>query len=635
MNTVVSIGRRVGLGFAAVLVLAGLSGALTIFEVRTVRHAAEQMESEYVPEARLSAELEGQVGVLRLESQGFGLTSQRERLEAAHRELEGARHRLAELKTLSEAHPDLTVLRERVGQMGEQLQAFADRIDELTQAVEAQTAGRQGLDEVAATFVTDLAHLGATQYERFEHESSEGVAAEALRERVQKLRLVQLVEAELGQLRVVAAKAQINRDSAPIQAALPRFERVDAHLEELGNLLRVAADREELEAIVASATDYRRNMEAVARLTQELNEVGVACDALGAALLAESEELAMAGMDRTSEAALQSESRLDFTVRAVVFGFVGLIVIGLLISTRVVTRVRHTLMEISQSLAAGADQMVHASRQIAVAANQVATGATESAASLEETSASMEEVSSMLRRTSGHTEEASTLAHGAHESTAVGTERAEALNRAMESIKVSSGEISQIIKTIDEIAFQTNLLALNAAVEAARAGEAGAGFSVVAEEVRALAQRATNAARDSGEKIETAVRNSDLATSFAAELTVELGKIRERVTGVDRLIDSIAHSTREQSDGVEQINRAVRDIDQVTQTNAAAAEESASASEELTAEADSVRRLVEHLELLSGARKASAAMPKSEHRPAGFRPKAPRAAQAEIPAVAA
>jgi methyl-accepting chemotaxis protein len=174
------------------------------------------------------------------------------------------------------------------------------------------------------------------------------------------------------------------------------------------------------------------------------------------------------------------------------------------------------------------------------------------------------------------------------------------MHRAMDAIKHSSGDISKIIKTIDEIAFQTNILALNAAVEAARAGEAGAGFAVVADEVRSLAQRSATAAKETAAKIEDSIAKSEHGATVSTKVAAALTVIVEKARRVDTLVAEIANASHEQSQGITQINSAIGQMDKVTQSNAGNAEETASAAVELNTQSTTLRESVTELRRLVG-----------------------------------
>jgi hypothetical protein len=246
------------------------------------------------------------------------------------------------------------------------------------------------------------------------------------------------------------------------------------------------------------------------------------------------------------------------------------------------------------------DQTASAAEEISSASHSLADGASEQAASLEETSASLEEMSSMTKRNTESADKASGLARQARAAADTGASDMQSMQTAMQAIGSSSDDISKIIKSIDEIAFQTNILALNAAVEAARAGEAGLGFAVVAEEVRNLAQRSAEAAKETASKIETAIAKTSQGIEISGKVTEELHEIVAKVRQVDELSAEVATASKEQSQGILQVNLAVTEMDKVTQSNAAAAEESASASEELHAQAVALKKAVQALTDLVG-----------------------------------
>jgi len=287
-------------------------------------------------------------------------------------------------------------------------------------------------------------------------------------------------------------------------------------------------------------------------------------------------------------------------------------------------RISRNLGDISGSLSAVAEDIVGKAAGFTSTSNQLADGASQQAASLEETSASLEEMAGMTKRNAEAAHNAKQIAGRTRTAVENGAAGMQRMNAAMDGIKSSSAEIAKIIKTIDEIAFQTNILALNAAVEAARAGEAGAGFAVVAEEVRALAKRSATAARETADKIEIAMHKSNEGATTSVEVSGMLTQVVQQVREMDTLVAEIATASGEQSTGIQQVTKAMSEMDRVTQSNAAGAEESASAAHELSAQSGQLREAVGQLNAFTGGQHAT---PAKVDRPPGaahvFSPKPP------------
>ena len=252
----------------------------------------------------------------------------------------------------------------------------------------------------------------------------------------------------------------------------------------------------------------------------------------------------------------------------------------------------HKIEGVIGEVKSGAVQLDAGATHISAASQSLAEGASQQAASLEQISASIEEMASMTRRSAESAKQANTMAEASTRSADKGLEEMKQMASAMNEIKQSSGEIAKIIRAIDEIAFQTNLLALNAAVEAARAGEAGKGFAVVAEEVRSLAQRSAEAAKNTSAMIDASTKRADRGVDIAARVGTVLNEIAGSARKVNALLGEIASASGEQAKGIGQVNTGVGELDKVTQQNAGNAQELASGAQETASRVNSLLRQV-------------------------------------------
>jgi len=313
---------------------------------------------------------------------------------------------------------------------------------------------------------------------------------------------------------------------------------------------------------------------------------------------------------QASDVSTSSKASAETSIRLIFIALALSLMAASLLIWWIVRSTSRVLRDLATNLDQGATQTASAAGQVSTASQNLSSGASEQAASVEETSASLEEISSMISSTADNAEKAKALAGEAQAVAQAGSRTMIEMTQAMAAIDTSSAEVAKIVKNIDEIAFQTNILALNAAVEAARAGEAGAGFAVVADEVRSLAQRSAAAAKETADKIEAAIASSRKGSLSCAKVGESLTQIASKVSSTDSLVGEIATAAREQAQGIEQINTAITQMDQVTQSNSASAEESASAAEELEAQAASLKDMVGTLrQLVGGAATVTSATP--------------------------
>jgi methyl-accepting chemotaxis protein len=292
------------------------------------------------------------------------------------------------------------------------------------------------------------------------------------------------------------------------------------------------------------------------------------------------------------------------SVRLMVFAGVLIAFVVAGFAVRSMISANRSLWSQSQELREGTEHVVAAAGQVATSAQGLSQASTHQAASLQETSASMEQMASMTRKNAENAIQAADLATGvAHQVRSANNALGDMVT-SMTAIRESSNKVAKIIKVIDEIAFQTNILALNAAVEAARAGEAGMGFAVVAGEVRNLAQRSAQAAKDTASLLEESIARSQEGTGRVEQVAQSIAAITENVARVKGMVEEVRQASGQQAQGIDQVTQAIAQMESVTQSTAATAEESAAASEELNAQAEASMAVVRRLEQLVSGRSA-------------------------------
>jgi methyl-accepting chemotaxis protein/methyl-accepting chemotaxis protein-1 (serine sensor receptor) len=264
----------------------------------------------------------------------------------------------------------------------------------------------------------------------------------------------------------------------------------------------------------------------------------------------------------------------------------------------IIRSINRALRRTTLELARGAEQVAQAAAQVSSSSQSMAQGASEQASSLEQISASTEEISSMARRNTDNAGASAELAAQSQAKFTAADSSLEEMVQVMGEINAAGGKISRIMKVIDDIAFQTNLLALNAAVEAARAGEAGLGFAVVAEEVRNLSQRCAQAAKDTAVLIEESIASAGRGQQKVTEVAGAIRAITGDSTRVKELASEVNLGSQEQSRGLSEIGKAIVQMEQITQTTAASAEQGAAAAEQLLAQSQSLEAIVARLNVM-------------------------------------
>jgi len=592
------LSMRLGAGFGALILIIGLLGGVAIYFMHGVQEESTLIADEYIPEVEVANNLERNALLTMYAIRGYGLTGNDTYLNTGRDNLEDVKHFIDEAVTLAQNSSQLTTLESAVKEMRTAVDDYEVRVDETVEANATLAEAKTVMDASAAEYMEQCAVFLDGQNKKMIQDMDEGIPLDGLKERLQKITLINDI-IDLGNaVRVQNFKAQAANDPAMLDEALANFPQIDQKMTAIREITREAKDIAVLNVIETDGNNYKGAIISGQETMRHLRELAQERDAAGDIVLNDSKEVAEKGIAEAESRSQEGVGALKTATSILIFGSIIAAILGVLIAFFMTRSIANPLRRIIDTLSSGAEQVTAASSQVSQSSQELASGSTEQASSIEETSASLEEMDSMTKQNRDGAKRANKMAEEAMAAAETGNTRMEQTMVAINDVSASADETSKIIKTIDEIAFQTNLLALNAAVEAARAGEAGQGFAVVADEVRNLAQRAAEAAKTTAELIEGSKTNTDKSVAMVKEVGESLEEITQHSKKVNELVREIAVSSDEQSEGIEQINVAMAQVDEVTQGVAANAEESAAASEELNAQADTLLLSVEELQAM-------------------------------------
>ena len=589
---------KIALGFIVILAIAGVIGLIAVFNMMNIQAQSTELAEAYVPEVEMANELERNSLLTMFAIRGYSYSEDETFLTQGRGYLKLVDEQIALAEKHVEDFPQLTALANNIGQAKSQVTTYNSLVTQTQNEINAMKTLRTQMDQAAALFVQETGAYLTSQNDKMKEQIASGATTAELEDRLQKITWINDIIDMGNELRVTNFKAQATSNITMLEQVLNNFDAMKLVEKQIRAVTKVDVNIRQLDQILVALGQYETAIRQFATNWKDLNSLNTQRNDAANKVLEAAQKVAEGGITQTSDVANSAVSALASSTMVVIIGLIIAVIVGTVLAVVVIRGITKPISRIVNDLNQGSDQVASASDQLSSASQQLAEGSSEQASALEETSATLNESTSMIQQTTENTNQASILAKKTKESAATGNSQMQEMMNSMQEIKKSSDEISKIIKVIDDIAFQTNILSLNAAVEAARAGEAGAGFAVVAEEVRNLAQRSAQAAKDTASIIEKNIQLSQTGVSVAEKVGTALVEINEHATKVNSLIDEINAASNEQAQGINQINVAVGQMEEVTQGNAANAEESASASEELSAQAESMREIVGQLNKL-------------------------------------
>ncbi len=596
-----SLRSKLLLAFGGGLSIPLVVSLVVLVLLRSNEQSVRWLATENVPAVSFANHLEQQAQQMSASLRDYAYHDTETFLEKSLEHLAGVKQQLARGKALGASSARLTSLSDAVKEAETTVQQYETLIAQ-RRALTRELAGEwAGADQDAGRLLERLTTFLKLQQSALKGEIDASLEGEQLASRLAKVDLAGQSLALVNGIISLRLQSQAERNMNKLSGLEEKLNALDTCLTNLVKLVDWEKDKERLNECRTAAGAYKEAMRKCKQKWGEREDTARQQDELAAKVVAAADKIAETGLDGVTLASAGVAQSMSLSRLISALGFVLAVIVGLVVSFTFSSRLVTTLKQFARRLSVGAEQTASAAVQVSSASQAQAEGASSQAASIEETSASLEEMASMTKRNAENAHKATELTKQTRSVADQGAQDMQAMTAAMDAIKVSGDETAKIIKTIDEIAFQTNILALNAAVEAARAGEAGMGFAVVADEVRNLAQRSAQAARETSVKIEGSLSRTAQGVEISAKVALALDEIVAKIRQVDELVAEVAGASREQTQGVTQINSAVGQMDKVTQSNAASAEESASAAEQLNAQAETMKGSVtELLNLVDG-----------------------------------
>lgn len=599
MGSSMTLGKRISLGFGILVFIMVVLGAIGVINMRTASQNATKLSDTYAPEVSLASEIFKLANQIRYDMRGYVYREDEASLVNVKKNFSELKNALAQAEALGKKY-NLTALLENEKVASKGLMEYVNSSARIEKALIKRKALDGVMGESSAVFLKNVDNYLNVQERKLKQEIEEKAPSAKLLERSAKIKQMHDVVEIITYSRIFGQRAQIKNDVEMIVGAIQKFEALYKLLDQMRAVTTLVEELNELKNIESAAKNYESSLKGFEAIMNEVAKESVVLIKVAADVLSAAEAVSELGLRDVEQLSKESTQTLSVASNTMIIGLIVALALSIFIALYIIRSIVKIVTNSVRSLSEGTTQVVSASEQISSASVSLAEGASSQASSVEEVSATIEEATASNNQNADNSREANLLAQHSNDAARQGNEQMADLMVAMEKITDSSQKIAKIIKTIDEIAFQTNLLALNAAVEAARAGEHGLGFAVVAEEVKNLAERSANAAKEITGIIEASIDQVKVGTEVANRTKASFGEILMSIKKTSDLIGEIAISAKEQAEGMNQIATAMGSVDQITQQNASASEETAAAAEELNAQAISMLESVAEIAALAG-----------------------------------
>lgn len=613
------LSSKIFTGFGIVLVVTLILTGVSLYIMKHLAKDAQVLSAQYMPQTRIASDMERNVLKTVSDMQGYHFSQEDSYLKESRQQLALAKKNLQEAAALTAKYPELKTLQENTSKAAQKIKEYESLINDTEKVSHRIKKLRQTLAGAAQDFLKTALEFLEGQTDVMQKLIKSGTATpEQLTAQLSKLEGMHNVVELSYAIQLETAQGQLLRNPKIIGEAAKKFNEVENELSQLQKQTKEDEAITQIDDIRLSGSSYKTNMKKLLAGFVTLEKLGQKRRQVGDKVLEMAKVTASAGIGETTKSAENVDRVTNNSSRMLVFGAIIGVLLSIIMMVLITRGITRPINAFIKRLTATSQEVAAASGEIRSSSDQLASGASQQAAALQETTSSLEEMAAMTRQNADNAHQANSLMTDASQVVETASKSMTELTGSMREISTASDETAKIIKTIDEIAFQTNLLALNAAVEAARAGEAGAGFAVVAEEVRNLAMRAAEAARNTANLIDKTVTSVKSGSALVEKTGEAFSQVNSSTTKIKELVAEIAAASNEQAQGTDQINKAANEMNQVIQQVAASAEESAASSQELTSQSDQMKGMVGELQALVGGQAQDLVLGGNGHGPVGM-----------------